>query len=163
MQRPVLRSGVRSTRMHRRGEGDECLAHAHQEGTCLCVLGTSRVVPEMRAGDILTTMSTKVSSMSRKKKNPYERSPIFRSRIHTRNIKTHTYIRTRSVLAPFEAVPMVSLLPNEVIAMQPLHLHSGPNVQRRCCGESRIGRYLDAVGEIVRRRDRSQEVVDDFE
>ena len=98
-----------------------------------------------------------------KRRQPYERSPIVRSRIHTRNIKTHTYIRARSVLAPFDAVPVVSLLPNEVIAMQPLHLHSGPNVQRRCCGESRIGRYLDAVVEIVGRRDRSQEVVDDSE
>ena len=57
----------------------------------------------------------------------------------------------------------MSLLPNEVIAMQPLRPHSGPNVQRCCRREDRLRRDFHAVVEIVGRGDRSEEVVDDFE
>ena len=58
---------------------------------------------------------------------------------------------------------MMSLLPNEIIAMQPLQFYSRSNVQGCCCGENCIGRYLEIVTEIVRCRNRSQKMIDDFE
>ena len=68
-----------------------------------------------------------------KEKKSYERSPILSSSIHTRDIQAHTHIRTHSILCLSGAIPVMSLLPNEVIAMQTLHLYSRPNVQCRCC------------------------------
>ena len=67
----------------------------------------------------------------------YQRSPVRSTCLHPRNKQTHPDVRAWYV---FLLSMGVRLLPNEIVSMQPLRLHTWTDFHRRCCRKNGIRR-----------------------